>query len=154
MGDTAPADGAETPITYDVNEGVLKLGLPFEDRSLNVLGIKTEASGAMQAIISRDRLEGGETLAQSVARQLRTLQRQVKQFVIHHQSDMTVSTRQWPAVAVHSQFSQGAQHIEQVQIAALVSERDMLIFTLSAKQKIHTDDIGAWVDTVRGFEAR
>ncbi len=141
-------------MAYHINEGTLNLGLPFQDRSLNLLSLKTPDSGPVQVVITRDQLQGVESLRQNIERQLLSLERQVKRFVRLSQGELMVGSKRWPAVAVHTRFEQDAQTVEQLQVAAHTAERSTLVFTFSATQPIHQRDIDLWLDKIGQFEAR
>ena len=66
-------------MTYLINEGSLTV-TAADDRSINVFALVNELGAPLQAIITRDKGETGEPLAESVARQIKTLSRQVKNF--------------------------------------------------------------------------
>jgi len=139
---------------YHINEGTLDVfnHLLF-DKSVNALSYKLNDGETAQVIISRDQLEAGETLEQSTERQLRTMARQMKQFVKHSQTPTTVGTKAWPGILVHSQFMNGNQPVHQVQIVAQNGETSLLIFTLSTHFALTEKNIAMWQEKVKNFVA-
>jgi hypothetical protein len=142
---------------YTIQEGTLpnpafnyKAGL---DRSLNVIHIELKNIGPAQIVISRDQLQGAETLAQSVQRQLSTLERQVKRFVKHREGTLTIGPKAWPAIAVYTEFTQNKLTAFQAQVAAQTDASNVLVFTLSTSAALDKETLQQWLDCVAQFKA-
>ena len=145
-------------MNYHIHEGALNVFAWTQDRSLNVLSVQLpEHEQAAQVVISRDQLEAGETLEQSVTRQLHALERQVKQLLIHSRQGLSIGPNQWPAVAVYSELKQGEHTAWQAQVAMLDRGRGagaVLVFTLSATQALSPASVEQWWSIVQGFRPR
>lgn len=144
-------------MTYHLHEGHLTIPAITQDRSLQVLSVQLAPTHIAQVVISRDTLEPGETLAQSVERQLRALERQVKRYVEHSRESLAVGPAHWPAIAIHSQFTQGNHTQWQAQVAVqnlAAGDRAVLVFTLSSPQALTPEHVAAWWGLVRGFVPR
>lgn len=139
-------------MSYQINEGVLPVN-PAQDRSINIVTLQNDGDGApLQVIITRDAGEAGETLADSMARQVRTLSRQVKEFKQIAREEVQVGTELWPALLQEHRFRQAGQAAHQIQIMARPPQGDLMIFTLSCAAPISEAHRAAWVDAVRNFQ--
>jgi len=138
-------------MTYLINEGSLTV-TAADDRSINVFTLVNELGAPLQAIITRDKGETGEPLAESVARQIKTLSRQVKNFKSIAKEELEITEAKWPAMLHQHSFSQGGQSAHQIQIVAQTPKQGFLIFTLSSTAPIAEEHRIAWIKTVTGFK--
>lgn len=140
-------------MAYLINEGVLQLN-PAEDRSINVVTLQSPGGAQpLQVIITRDKGEPGESLADSVTRQVKVLSRQVKDFKNLAREELQITEAKWPAILQEHRFKQGGQAAHQIQIIAQIPAGSFLIFSLSSSAPITDAHRQAWIDSVVGFQA-
>lgn len=139
-------------MTYQINEGILQIN-PADDRSINIVTLKNGSNAPpLQVVITRDPGEPGETLADSVARQVKTLSRQVKDFKQIARDALQVTEGNWPAMLQEHSFKQAGQFAHQVQIMVQTPIGTFLIFTLTSTAPINDGHRQAWLDAVQNFK--
>jgi len=136
---------------YQINEGTLPIDAE-EDRSINVFAIKNPDGAPLQAIITRDKGEPGESLAASVERQIKILSRQVKEFKALANEEIQITEANWPAILREHSFKQSNQSAYQLQIIAQTPAQGFMIFTLSSIKPFSDSHRQAWIKTVTSFK--
>ena len=135
---------------YVIQEGILNINYSI-DQTINILTFNRSNAAPIQFIITRDPGESGESLVDSVNRQIKTLKRQVKDFSEINRQETTVGTSQWAAINIETRFKQAGQSIYQSQIITQLPNTTLLIFTLSCITPLDDTIRKGWIDTVKNF---
>lgn len=135
---------------YVIQEGSLNINYSI-DQTINILTFNRTNAAPIQFIITRDPGESGESLVDSVNRQIKTLKRQVKDFSEINRQETTVGTSQWTAINIETRFKQAGQSIYQSQIITQLPNTTLLIFTLSCITPLDDTIRKGWIDTVKNF---
>jgi hypothetical protein len=137
-------------VPYVIQEGSLNINYSI-DQTINILTFNRTNAAPIQFIITRDPGESGESLVDSVNRQIKTLKRQVKDFSEINRQETTVGTSQWTAINIETRFKQAGQSIYQSQIITQLPNTTLLIFTLSCITPLDDTIRKGWIDTVKNF---
>lgn len=135
---------------YVTQEGILNINYSI-DQTINILTFNRTNAAPIQFIITRDPGESGESLVDSVNRQIKTLKRQVKDFAEINRQETTVGTSQWAAISIETRFKQAGQSIYQSQIITQLPNTTLLIFTLSCITPLDDTIRKGWIDAVKNF---
>lgn len=115
---------------YRINEGSFSIPDEAQDRSVNMLMLN-HGPGGLTLVVTRDRLQEGETLDGFLGRQLRTLASQVKQFRRQEAVALGVGPAQLPAMRVATSFRQNNATVHQLQTAIRLDAEAVLVLTLT-----------------------
>ena len=115
---------------YHINEGSFRIPDQAQDRSVNML-LLNHGPGGLTLVVTRDRLQEGEQLDGFLARQLRTLASQVKQFRQQEPMTLSAGSAQLPALRIASSFKQNNATVHQLQTAILTGGGAVLVLTLT-----------------------
>lgn len=135
---------------YVIQEGILNINYSI-DQTINILTFNRTNAAPIQFVITRDPGESGESLVDSVNRQIKTLKRQVKDFSEINRQETTVGTSQWAAINIETRFKQAGQSIYQSQIITQLPNTTLLIFTLSCITPLDDTIRNGWIDAVKNF---
>jgi hypothetical protein len=121
---------------YTINEGCFDLACE-QDRSINILSLPPREDGApLNLVVSRDALRPGEDLKTCLARQIKELSRQVKDFKELPREGGWLGPggdTSFPAIVIYTRFRQNNQAVFQAQCLAQMPESKLLVVTLTAQ---------------------
>ncbi|MDR2259354.1 MAG: DUF1795 domain-containing protein [Azoarcus sp.] len=132
---------------YTINEGCFGLACE-QDRSLNILSLPPRDDGTpLNLVVSRDALRPGEDLKACLARQIRELSRQVKDFKELSREGGWLGPgddTSFPAIVIYTRFRQNTQPVFQAQCLAQMPEGKLLTVTLTAQAAFDEPLLARW----------
>ncbi|OYD49949.1 DcrB-related protein [Acidovorax kalamii] len=140
---------------FHLNEGSFTLPDGLRDNSMNML--LTGRSGLdLSLIITRDRLEPGESFEAFVDRQIKAVTLQVSKFSIQEKHAQKAPDRdQTIAVELAQQFTQNGQVIYQRQRTWLLPDAaSVLVLTAASAAPITDAQKNAWLAICASFQPR
>lgn len=140
---------------FHINEGSFTLPDGLRDNSMNML--LTGHSGLdLSLIITRDRLEPGESFEAFVDRQVKAVTLQVSKFSIQERHAQKAPDRdETVAVEFAQQFTQNGQVIHQRQRSWLLPDRaSVLVLTAASTAPITDAQKKAWLTICASFQPR
>ncbi|CCG88192.1 DcrB-related protein [Erwinia piriflorinigrans] len=119
-------------------EGSVTLPEGYSDRTVNVLLAGDDASPSLN--ISRDTLQPDEAAADYITRQLDTLSRSLKGWVLKGREPAALGEEQLPGESVFASYLRDGQRIWQRQAVFALAEGRVLVFTLAQPRKLSPQD--------------
>ena len=140
---------------FHINEGSFDLPDGLQDNSMNMLLTGTSGLG-LSLIITRDRLEAGETFVGFVDRQLKALAQQVTALQItERHEDKPPPKNETTMLELVLQFKQDGQPLYQRQrLWLLPDEKRVLVLTGAAAAPITDSQKKSWISICSGFVPR
>lgn len=141
---------------YHLDEGILDIPAGLVDRSINMLMAPPGEAG-FSLIVSRDRLETGETLDDFIDRQLKELARQVDQFTEISRQPATPGRKGAPMDTrlLEFHYRQHGQTVHQRQcVMTAADRRGILILTGSSPIPFDSVQNKRWRHTIESFRPR
>lgn len=140
---------------YHINEGSFNLPEGLQDNSMNML--LTGSSGlGLSLIISRDRLEAGESFGAFIDRQLKSLTQQVKALRIHERHEHKPPPKEeMTMLEMAFEFQQNGQMLYQRQRSWLLPDQKRVLVLTGASVAPFTDtQKQGWIVICNGFQPR
>lgn len=140
---------------FHIQEGSFILPEGLQDNSMNML--VTGRSGLdMSLIMTRDRLQPGETFDMFVERQIKAVTLQVSKFEVQERhAQKAPQTDETVAVELAQQFKQNGQVIYQRQRTWLLPDRaSVLVLTAASVAPITQAQKQAWLAICSSFQPR
>lgn len=138
---------------YQINEGSFNLPDGMQDNSINVL-LADQSGLGFNVVVTRSRLEPGETFEQLVDRQLQMLGQQFsKTEISDRRGHKDPSTGALRAVEYAVQFKQDGLMVYQRQIGYLLGDTGRVVVLTAAAQSPLTDDqLMQWREIYSSFK--
>jgi hypothetical protein len=140
---------------FHINEGVFTLPSGVQDNSMNML--MTGHSGLdLSLIMTRDRLEPGESFEAFIERQIKAVSLQVSDYQIAERHTQKAPDSTEPvAVELAQQFTQNGQTIYQRQRTWLLPDRArVLVLTAASVVPINDAQMKQWLSICASFQPR
>lgn len=135
---------------YRIDEGSFRIPDQAQDRSVNML-LLNHGPGGLTLVVTRDRLQEGEELGGLLARQLRTLASQVKNFRQQDTLALEAGPARLPALQVATSFKQNQATVHQLQTAIALGAGAVLVMTLSCAAPLNAEQAAYAQDLLDSF---
>jgi hypothetical protein len=142
-------------LRYHINEGVITFPDTLVDRTVNMF-MSPNGSG-LSMVVSRDKLQAGESLDGFIKRQMGDLSRQVNKFEEIARAEATLGATDpgLKGVQIASRFKQHGQQVHQLQAVFLLPDGVSVLIVTGTALAPHTDvEKGIWKQTLSTFELR
>jgi len=138
---------------YLINEGSFAFDYEL-DRSINIVTLPPENNQPpLNLVISRDAFEPGEDLQTCLARQLKTLSRQMQAFkeLTREAAVLGSAENGYPGINLYTAFKQSGQQHYQAQCAAELPDKQLLVITLTSPVAFDDALRARWKTLLAGF---
>ena len=119
---------------YHINEGTFDLPDDWADRSMNIFTPDESENPEWNIVISRDKLESGETLDEYLNKQLEEMPKALPRFRVETNEEISVNN--YPARRVVSTWIGEKGTLRQKQIV-FVKDNKSLVFTFTVLERLY-----------------
>ena len=119
---------------YHINEGTIELPDEWIDRTMNVFTPDTSENPEWNIVVSRDKLDEGETLGDYLDKQLAEMPKALPRFRVQSNEEITVND--YPARKVVSTWIGEKGTLRQKQIV-FVRDGKSLVFTFTVLERLN-----------------
>lgn len=128
---------------YLINEGTIEVPEGLADRTVNML--MNDDGKHVSYTISRDKLQGAESLEDFINRQLKDLSRQVSKFSEQERLEIQFGNSPQTGYGIKSFFKQNGREFHQRQAVVLQQDKtSVLIVTGTSFNAWSESDLAAW----------
>lgn len=136
---------------YHINEGTFELPDAWSDRSMNVFTPDESENPEWNIVVSRDKLDEGETLDDYLGKQIEELPKALPRFQVQSNEEITVND--YPARRVVSTWVGEKGTLRQKQIV-LVKDGSSLVFTFTVLERLHQKHARVLDEFIESFNLR
>ncbi|MDQ2746658.1 MAG: DUF1795 domain-containing protein [Acidobacteriota bacterium] len=136
---------------YHINEGTFDLPDEWMDRSMNIFTPDASDTPEWNIVVSRDKLDEGETLEDYLEKQLEEMPKALPRFQLKSNEEITVDD--YPARKVISTWIGEKGTLRQKQIV-LVKDGKSLVFTFTVLERLNNKYENVLDNFIESFQVR